>query len=151
RLASQAAVQHSEQINVLLHQASAERDRAEKAFQDARSAVNTYLTLVSTDQELEAPELEPLRRRLLESARDYYLSFVDQGQQRTDLNEELAAAYLRLAQLDAILRVGDWVADVEHATSLLHERNSPAPFASPVIGLVSDLYRADLSIDRVLH
>ena len=49
-----------------------ERDRALRNFRQAREAVDSLLTTVSENAALKAQNLEPLRRELLRTARDFY-------------------------------------------------------------------------------
>src|SRR5262249_48228138 len=69
----------------------------------AREAVDTYLTQVSDNPELKALNLEPLRRELLRTARDFYLSFVQEHPDDPDVLAELGRAYGRLGQITMIL------------------------------------------------
>ncbi len=80
-----------------------ERDRARRNFQQAREAVDTYLTQVSENSELKEQNLEPLRRELLRTARDFYERFVQQDPDDPDLQAELGKAHGRLGQITAIL------------------------------------------------
>ena len=47
-------------------------------FLSNRRAVDTYFTRMSEEQLLEQPGLQPLRKKLLQSALDYYESFLAQ-------------------------------------------------------------------------
>jgi tetratricopeptide (TPR) repeat protein len=58
--------------------ATAERDRAEQNFRDARDAVDRFYTKVSEEQLLKAEGLQPLRAELLREALDYYRRFLSQ-------------------------------------------------------------------------
>jgi len=58
--------------------ATAERDRAEQNFRDARDAVDRFYTKVSEEQLLKAEGLQPLRAELLREALDYYRRFLAQ-------------------------------------------------------------------------
>jgi serine/threonine-protein kinase len=94
--------------------AEQERDRANQNlalanenFRLAHQAVDSYLTNVSDDEELKAHDLEPLRKRLLESARDFYERFVQQEQGEAGREEDLARAYGRLAKISYELAPGE--------------------------------------------
>ncbi len=50
--------------------------QAEENFHQARQAVDDYFTFVSEETLLDQPGLQPLRKKLLESARDYHQSFL---------------------------------------------------------------------------
>jgi len=80
-----------------------ERDRAERNFRQAREAVDTYLTQVSANDVLKAENLEPLRRELLRTARDFYERFVEQDPDDPNLQAELGRAYARLGQITSVL------------------------------------------------
>ena len=80
-----------------------ERDRAQRNFQQAREAVDTYLTQVSENGELKEQNLEPLRRELLRTARDFYERFVQQEPDDPDIQAELGKAHGRLGQITGIL------------------------------------------------
>ncbi len=58
--------------------ATAERDRAEQNFRDARNAVDRFYTKVSEETLLHAEGLQPLRAQLLEEALEYYRRFLSQ-------------------------------------------------------------------------
>jgi tetratricopeptide (TPR) repeat protein len=84
-------------------QMEVERDRAQRNFQQAREAVDTYLTQVSENSALKEQNLEPLRRELLRTARDFYERFVQQDPDDPDLQAELGKAHGRLGQITGIL------------------------------------------------
>jgi serine/threonine protein kinase/tetratricopeptide (TPR) repeat protein len=62
----------------------------------AREAVKKYLTEISEDPELQSRGLETVRRKLLESARDYYAQFVEDARADRALRVDLADAHTRL-------------------------------------------------------
>jgi tetratricopeptide (TPR) repeat protein len=80
-----------------------ERDRAERNFRQAREAVDAYLTQVSEDDGLKAQNLEPLRRELLRTARDFYERFVQQDPDDPNLQAELGRAHARLGLITSVL------------------------------------------------
>lgn len=82
-----------------------ERSRAEENFSLARDAVDRYLTRVSDSPELKAQGLEPLRRKLLDTAKEFYQEFVKRGGDDPGLRDDLGAASLRLGNID--LEIGD--------------------------------------------
>ncbi|MDZ4684599.1 MAG: tetratricopeptide repeat protein [Planctomycetaceae bacterium] len=82
-------------------EADAERSRAEANLRSAREAVDEYLTLVSEELLLEQPELQALRKTLLESALKYYEAFLERGNGAPQVQIELAAAYYRVGQIYA--------------------------------------------------
>jgi tetratricopeptide (TPR) repeat protein len=80
--------------------AVAAEERAQKNFGMARDAVDKYLTSVSESPELKSAGLEPLRRSLLETARQFYGTFATQQQGSAALQHELGWANLRLGDID---------------------------------------------------
>ena len=57
---------------------ASQRDRAEANYQKARDAVDKLLTEVGQVSLKDVPQMEPVRRRLLESALQYYQGFLQQ-------------------------------------------------------------------------
>jgi serine/threonine-protein kinase len=76
-----------------------QRDLARGNFEQARAAVNTYLTQVSEESALRQPGLEQLRERLLRSALGYYEAFIRQRSDDPSLRLELADAYRRAGEI----------------------------------------------------
>jgi serine/threonine protein kinase len=71
-------------------------ESAARNAERAQGAVSRYFTIVSQDPELKAEGLEKLRRKLLTTARDYYLKFVEESGDDPSLRKELAEAHIRL-------------------------------------------------------
>jgi serine/threonine protein kinase/tetratricopeptide (TPR) repeat protein len=93
------------------NEARMQQTRAEKDFRWAREAMDQYLTQVSESPELKAHNLEPLRRNLLRTAKDFYERFVDDHSNHPEeagLRAELGKAYGRLGvitrQVDSLER-----------------------------------------------
>ena len=80
-------------------EATTQRAAAEESLRGAINAVDEYYTLVSESKLLDVPNLQPLRRKLLESARTYFTGFVAQNTNNRALQRELASTYFRLAEL----------------------------------------------------
>lgn len=95
--------------------ATAERDRAEQNFRDARDAVDRFYTKVSEEQLLRAEGLQPLRADLLREALDYYRRFL--SQRRDDPAFAFEAAIVQ-ANVGGILSE---VGDPEEALTATHE------------------------------
>ena len=68
-------------------------------FQDARIAVDTYLTKVSEDKLLKEERLQPLRKELLTLALGYYEKFILQRADDPSVRKELAGAYIRAGDI----------------------------------------------------
>jgi serine/threonine-protein kinase len=81
-------------------QASQDRDMARQSFEEARQAVDDYLTKVGDDPRLKAHDLEPLRRNLLMHARDFYERLSRQQAGKPGLEADRGVAYMRLAQIE---------------------------------------------------
>jgi serine/threonine-protein kinase len=82
-------------------EAARQRDEAAANYRLARRAVDRYHTEVSEDVLLNEPGMEPLRRRLLEAAREFYARFVAERATDPDVKAELGRALYRLAQITA--------------------------------------------------
>jgi tetratricopeptide (TPR) repeat protein len=80
-----------------------DRARAEHNFRQAREAVDTYLTQVSESDVLKSQNLEPLRRELLRTARDFYERFVQQDPGNRSLQFALGLAHERLGLITSLL------------------------------------------------
>jgi tetratricopeptide (TPR) repeat protein len=99
-----AEVRHERDI------ARTERDRAtenaelaERRFQLNREAVDRYFTGVSESELLDEPGLQPLRRKLLTLAKDYYARFVEERRDDPTVRADLGRSFGRLAQITAEL------------------------------------------------
>ena len=104
-----------------------ERDRAEESFRQARQAVDDYFTTVSESKLLNVPGLQPLRKELLEQARKYYQSFLQQRGDDPSVRAEAAASLYRVADItDEIGTKEDAVAPYTRALAayegLVHDR-----------------------------
>jgi serine/threonine-protein kinase len=82
-------------------EARQQRDQAAANYKMARRAVDRYHTEVSEDVLLHEPGMEPLRRKLLEAAREFYTQFADQKADDPVVKAELGRALYRLAQITA--------------------------------------------------
>jgi serine/threonine protein kinase/Flp pilus assembly protein TadD len=81
-----------------------QRDEAEANFRKARQAVDDQFTLVSQSKLFDAPGFQVLRKQLLESALNYYQDFLQQRPDDPALQVEVAAAHLRLYQIDEAIQ-----------------------------------------------
>src|SRR5262249_15288205 len=90
-------------------------ENAEHNYQLARKAVDRYHTEVSEDVLLHEPGMEPLRKKLLEAAREFYDQFVQERREDEATRGELGKALFRLAQI-----TGD--IDSEDKAIALHEQ-----------------------------
>ena len=78
-------------------EAEKQRRIAHANYAKAREAVNEWFTQVSETTLFDAPGLQPLRAKLLESARKYYEDFLKEHSDELELQGEAAATWLRLA------------------------------------------------------
>jgi tetratricopeptide (TPR) repeat protein len=106
------------EVDRALVQVETKRKEAEKNFAMARHAVARYLDGVSDNAELKAHGLEPLRKHLLETAREFYEEFARLHAQDPALQADLAEAYLRLGNIrremgDSAGAVDDYQRSVE--------------------------------------
>ncbi len=108
-------------------EAEVARLEAEANFRDARGAVQDLLTTVSNSTLLNQPGSQPVRRQLLEQARDYYQRFRERTFASEEVSFEDAEIAFRLAGINRDL--GD--ADLAHqlyaeacaALAEIHSRN----------------------------
>jgi eukaryotic-like serine/threonine-protein kinase len=80
-----------------------QRDLARENFEKALQAVDTFLTNVSEEELLNEPGMQPLRKKLLSSALDYYQGFIYQRSDDPSLRRQLAEAYRRLGEINGEL------------------------------------------------
>jgi serine/threonine protein kinase/tetratricopeptide (TPR) repeat protein len=119
-----------------LLRAVTERDEKERARKVAHQAVNDYFFLVSEDDLLLDPALEPLRKKFLQAAHRYYQSFVREHGERPELQAEIAGTCFRIAMLTNDLGTEeDWVPWFEHgvgAVEALLKRNYDVAAQQPI-------------------
>ncbi len=87
-----------------------------------------FLTNVSQEQLLNQPGLQPLRRKLLGSALDYYQDFVQQGGDDPNLRRQLADAYSRVGEINGELGShAEAIAALHHSLEILEPLRKEAP------------------------
>jgi tetratricopeptide (TPR) repeat protein len=95
-----------------------QRASAEKNFRQARQVVD-FFTELCEEHLADRPEMQGLRRRMLEVALEYYTDFIDQRSDDPSLRAELAASHLRVATiLDEVGSRSDALAALERAGQL---------------------------------
>jgi serine/threonine protein kinase len=100
---------------------------AERSFRMAHQAVHDYCRRVS-DELRDAPNLQPLRKALLEDALRYYQSFLARRGQDAGLRAELADTYRSMAFVTASIGSrGDARAAHERALALYRELQQADP------------------------
>jgi serine/threonine-protein kinase len=82
-------------------EANKQQGRAERHLHRAQDAVYRYHTQVSEEVLLKEPGLQPLRKKLLETALQFYQGFVEEEPGDLALEAERGRAYYRLALLTA--------------------------------------------------
>jgi serine/threonine protein kinase len=87
------------QVTAQRNLAQREHEQSEANLQKAQKAVDDYFTLVSESQLLDVPGLDSVRKRLLETALNYYEDFIRQHGANSQFQADVAAAHLRLAQI----------------------------------------------------
>ncbi len=95
--------QRADAAEALRREAEDERERAEENFRLAREAVHEMLTRVGQERLAREPRLEPLRRELLEEALRFHERFLLVRGNDTVLSLEAARAWLRAADVRALL------------------------------------------------
>jgi serine/threonine protein kinase len=76
----------------------AQRARAQESFDEARQAVD-FFARVTEEEMPDAPELQPVRRKLLAAAQRYYQAFIEQHADDPSLEEDLAESYRHLGSI----------------------------------------------------
>jgi serine/threonine protein kinase/tetratricopeptide (TPR) repeat protein len=133
-------------------EARMQRGRAEANLRKAHQAVNDYFTLISESTLLQEPEMEPLRRRLLEAALRYYQDFAREPGATPELQAELVAAHLRIAVLiHDLARGGDWGSPVEQAVGVMEDLLRKGADPSTFRSLRQGVYRLNAAAYMHIH
>ena len=98
-IARELAVAREQEAKEQRDEAERQRQKAEENYQLARNAVDRYHTEISESVLLNEPGLQPLRKKLLEAAREFYQKFVDERSADAGVEDELGRAIFRLAQI----------------------------------------------------
>lgn len=102
------------------HRAEESSLRAQEHFNQARAAVVQITESISNEELLTSPDLLHVRRRLLYKALDFHIEFVKSHPGDTDVEFELANAWLNLATVSAELQMQDETKDcLENSRSIL--------------------------------
>ncbi len=105
----------------------AQRDLASRNFRQARQAADGFLTRISDDSQLAQPDLQPLRRRLLEAGLSYYEGFAREGLDPGD-HARLADAYARVGRINDLVGSKEKaLADVREAVAYREKVAGPRP------------------------
>jgi tetratricopeptide (TPR) repeat protein len=114
-------------------EAQDERARAEKNFRRALQAVDEMFTQVGVSDLAEVPQMEPVRRALVQKALDYYQVFLTERSNDPELAYETGRAWVRvgyarriLGELPGALKAAEQAKaifdtlDAEHSTNSTH-------------------------------
>jgi tetratricopeptide (TPR) repeat protein len=78
---------------------AAQRHQAERHFRQAREAVDQMLIRVGDDRLKDIPQMEEVRRELLEEALKFYQDFLHENPTQSGVRQELGKAYLRVGEI----------------------------------------------------
>ena len=81
---------------VLLFETRAALKQSEKSLGQAVATVDDFLTLVGEETLLNEPSMQPLQRKLLAKARDYYQEFLSQRGEDPTIRDKVALAHFRV-------------------------------------------------------
>jgi serine/threonine protein kinase/tetratricopeptide (TPR) repeat protein len=89
---------------------------ARAGFEEARRAVDRSFTIISEDKLLTVPGMQPLRKKLLDEALQYYRNFAKEWAGEPSLRRDLARAYFRAASITGEIGAPDQaIADYQEA------------------------------------
>jgi serine/threonine-protein kinase len=122
------AVQREEEAKRNAEEAGKNERQARLFEKEGREAFQKYFIEVSEDNDLKAVGLEPLRKKLLEHAREYYQKFVAERGQDPSLQAELAYAVFRLGYITSeIGNKEDAIDDYKRALDLYQKLHDEHP------------------------
>ncbi len=118
-----------------------QRERAEKAFRQARQIVD-FFTEVSEEELADKAELQGLRRMMLAAALDYYQGFIADGSNEPSLESQLAASHLRVGEILAEIGSSraDAIAALERAKQIQEKLMLKHPAATDVQNGLANIY-----------
>jgi len=109
---------NAERASAAEHAERDQRVRAEANFATARAAVDKF-TLFGDDRLLNQPHLEPVRREMLTTAREFYQKFAMDRRDDPAVAEDLARSYYNLGKINGeIGRADEAVAQLDKAAVL---------------------------------
>jgi tetratricopeptide (TPR) repeat protein len=94
---------HNAQLQDALHTAKTEKERADNNLQKAREAVTAMLTEVGKEQLAHVPQMESVRKALLEKALLFYQGFLQQQSTDPAVMRETAGVYELAAKMYELL------------------------------------------------
>ena len=132
-------------------QAIAQRQatRAEDNFQTARKSVNELLTLVSEDDLMNQPGLQPVRLKLLTKALEFHEQMLADRDQDPAVRRDLALGYLRVAMLKRQMgTVNGALEAYRRAIELLETASAPGKSDRETVVLLVRAYSA-LAVEHI--
>jgi tetratricopeptide (TPR) repeat protein len=81
----------------------AQRQLAEKSFGQALEAVDKMLSEVAEVELADVPQMEPVRKKLLTKAKDFYEKFLEDRKDDPVVRREAGRAYLRLGDIQEMM------------------------------------------------
>jgi hypothetical protein len=94
-------------------------------FQQARRMLD-FFSRVSAEELADKPDVQEVRRKLLEAALDYYQNFIKQCPDDASTRDELARSHLRVADLlHGMGATADALAALEEANRILQKKPDP--------------------------
>lgn len=132
-------IQERNAKDAALFEAKSNLEIANEQRRRAHRVVDDYLTAVSENRLFDVPGLQPLRKELLESALHYYQEFLLENSGDANLQVELAATYLRVGQIQAVVESTDAAhPPLEKCFALVEklrsEQHRPMEFYRPLAG-----------------
>jgi serine/threonine protein kinase/tetratricopeptide (TPR) repeat protein len=122
------------------------RELAEHNYQLARQAVDRYHTEVSESVLLNEPGMEPLRKKLLEAAREFYDQFVQERRGDAGAEADLGKALDRLARITGEIDSEAKAVGLEEEALQIFTRQAEA---HPGAGQRSDLAACEYQLGRL--
>ncbi len=80
-----------------------QRSRAQENLRTARASVDRFLTRVSEEELFRTNGMQPLQKKLLEDALEYYRQFLREQDQNPEVRAETAAAYERVGNVTDLI------------------------------------------------
>jgi eukaryotic-like serine/threonine-protein kinase len=135
------------------NRAEEQKGEAEANFQSALQAVDQMLTRVGETELLNVPQMEPVRRNLLQDALRFYQEFLRKRSDSPRVRSEAASAYLRLGQIQILLgQRNDGEEAYRQAVALLEQLLAESPgdpdFRHKLAGVHTDRGALYLSTQR---
>jgi tetratricopeptide (TPR) repeat protein len=117
----------------------------------AREAVDRYFTLVSESTLLDEPGLQPLRLELIEGAITFYEKFASRNSDDPEVQLELTATHLRLAQIyHSMSRLDDMILALEKGFTLVEKTIQQRPAKSDAYLALAGFWHGGRSLPELV-